>query len=833
MNTIHLLLHRTIPAQLVCRNNWQSSWRDWQKQFNNSKVMRKLTSRLSILFVLFLGSFSSLHAQTGGSVTGVITTPTGEPAVSVAVSIEGTALATRTDQQGRFTIGEVTAGRQKVTIVGKGYLPVTTEIVVGASGSTTLNLQLEVITGTVDVVASLREYHIDESSIATRINARLIDIPQSVQVFPNQLIEDRAILEGNELFRNVSGMNQNTYSAMTFRGFTQREILFNGTRGNPFGSLEGDVNNAGFSTSQIRLTNIQRVEVLKGPTAALYGSGEAGGLINYVTRKPREVVDAEVQFRGGSFGQKMINGELSGPVSQRLLARGAFYFEDRDGFRNNSGSRNSHGVGNLLFRASTNHRFSVEAELINQNLRGNRLRGVPVDAAGNFLTAIEWTASEPTDTIRMIARVLQLRGEHNLNRGWNIDYTLRYLEYENNDRYHEPRGLNAATANGRTMRREYRNFFRANDDWSFNFNAGKTAETSGFGRHTLLFGGEHIAQEHQFRSARARETEVSGGTVPAIDLFRPVYGLTDERNYRLSGFTVGTANAKRSGVYGQDQIVVNRYVQLLFSGRLDRYNDRGFSLVPLSYSDNILSGRSGLVIKPTENLSIYGSYATSFIRAPIFAQSPDANGPFGPETGDQVEVGIKSDLLERRLTITGAFFNIRKENILRPDPQLGPRGTNPNAVFAVGEARSRGLEFNLEGFITRRWYTAFNYALVDTQIISDPTSGLVGRPLPNAPRHTVGLFSRYNILEGTGIGLGLEGVSERFEPFAGIRADGYLIADLGLYQDLGTRARLQLQVTNLTNRRYAVSSLFAARVGNFPGQPRAVMLTFTWTPFRK
>ncbi|MFN0118918.1 MAG: TonB-dependent siderophore receptor [Blastocatellia bacterium] len=330
----------------------------------------------------------------------------------------------------------------------------------------------------------------------------------SVQVFPNQLIEDRAVLEGHELFRNVSGLNHNVYSAMSFRGFTQREILYNGMRGNPFGSLEGDVNNAGFSTSQIRLTNIQRVEVLKGPASSLYGSTEVGGLINYVTKKPKEVLDGELQVRFGSFNQKFVNGEMTGPVltklGGKLLARGAFYYEDRGSFRNNAGSENSHGAANLLYRANDNHRFSLEAEYINQFLPGNRLRGVPVDASGKFLTSTKWSANEPTDSIKMVARVLQLRGEHNLRRGWNADYTFRYLDYENNDRYHEARGFNAATATGRTVRREFRNFFRWNDDWSLNGNVSKVAQSNGFGTHTLLFGVEHVAQDHAFRSARAR-----------------------------------------------------------------------------------------------------------------------------------------------------------------------------------------------------------------------------------------------------------------------------------------------------------------------------------------
>ncbi len=784
------------------------------------------------LVVTLLLFSAVLHAQTAGSLSGRITAD-GVPAAGINIKLETTSDETVTNANGQFTLANVAAGNYTLVISGGGFVPQKREVEIKAGQATTQDVRLEKITASIDVVASLKEYHLEESSIATRTNVRLIDLPQSVQVFPNQLIEDRAILEGNELFRNVSGLNQNVYSAMTFRGFTQREILYNGTRGNPFGSLEGDVNNAGFSTSQIRLTNIQRVEVLKGPASSLYGSTEVGGLINYVTKKPKEAVDGEMQVRFGSFNQKMVNGEFTGPITDKLLARGAFYFEDRDSFRNNAGSTNSHAVGNLLYKANDNHRFSAEYEFINQRLPGNRLRGVPVDASGNFLTSTKWSANEPTDFIKLIARVLQLRGEHNLAHGWNAEYTFRYLEYENNDKYHEARGLNAATATGRTMRREFRNFFRWNNDWSLNGNVSKVANSRGFGTHTLLLGVEHIAQDHAFRQARAREREVGGGTVPALDIFNPIYGVTNERNYTLNAFATSTANTKRTGFYAQDQIVMNRFVQFLLSGRVDRYDDKGFAVVPLKYEDTALSGRAGVVIKPVEQVSVYASYANSFIRAPIFSQAPQANGPFNPETGEQVEVGVKTELINRRLFVSGAFFQINKENILRPDPLLGPGGNNANALLSVGKARSRGFEFNVEGFLTRRWYTAFNYANVNTRILNDNIASLIGRPLANAPKHTTGWFTRYNFLEGTGVGFGLEKASERVEPFAGIRANGYTIADVSFYQELTSRARLQLQITNVTDKKYAVSSLFAARVGNFPGQPRTVMLTFAWTPFRK
>jgi iron complex outermembrane recepter protein len=733
---------------------------------------------------------------------------------------------------GEYTLDGIAPGEVTIEVSGGKYVPQQRALTVRAGQQAPEDFRLSPLSASIDVVESLREYHLEETSLATRTLTRLIDVPQSVQVYPNQLIEDRAILEGNELFRNVSGINQSTYSAMVFRGFTQREILYNGARGNPFGSLEGDVNNAGFSTSQIRLTNIQRVEVLKGPTSALYGAGEPGGLINYVTKQPKEVIDGELQVRLGSFNQKYANGDFGGPIGKRLFARGAFYMEDRDTFRTNSGSTNSHAVANLLYKLNDRHRLSAEGEFLNQTLGGQRLRGVPVNAVGTFLTNIQWSANEPSDKIKMIGRVLQLRGDHNFRNGWDASFTFRYLEFENNDKYHEPRGLNAATATGQTMRREFRNYFRSNDDWSIVGNASRSVKTGSLS-HRLVIGFERFDQDHLFRSARTREVEVGGGQVLSLDLFRPVYGATDPSTYRLSPFVTSTANTSRTGFYGQDQIAINRYVQALVSGRVDRYKDKGFSGVPLSYEGTTLSGRAGLVVKPVEPVSFYGSVANSVTRAPLFSQAPSANGPFKPETGRQGEVGVKSEWFNRRVFLTGAFFHLNKSNILRPDPALGPQGNNANALLAVGQARSRGVEFNVEGFLTSRLYTTFNYAFVSTRILKDNVAAVVGKPLANAPQHTAGLFARYNFLKRTGIGFGLESLSERVEPFAGIRADGYAIADVAIYQEFNAWSRLQFQVTNVANSTYSASSLFAARAGNIPGQPRALIVTLTVNPFRR
>jgi iron complex outermembrane receptor protein len=279
-------------------------------------------------------------------------------------------------------------------------------------------------------------------------------------------------------------------------------------------------------------------------------------------------------------------------------------------------------------------------------------------------------------------------------------------------------------------------------------------------------------------------------------------------------------------------VTLNRFVQFTLSGRIDHYNDEGFSFGDLTADDTAYTGRAGVVIKPIEQLSLFGNFANSFVRPGILYQTPAANGPFEPETGDQFEFGAKTEILNRRLNVTASAFRIRKDNILRPDPNLGPSGTNVNAVLAVGGATSRGLELNLEGFLTRAWYLSSNYTYLDTRITGDVVRSLIGQPLPNAAPHTFGVFTRYDFLSNTGVSVGIEAVDDRVEPFAGIRAPGYAIADLGAYRRLSENARLQVMVTNVFDRKYAVTSLFAARAGNFPGQPRAVTVTLAFNPFR-
>ncbi len=727
--------------------------------------------------------------------------PAGSPVSGLTVQLATSSVIT--DTSGNFKLTGLKSGPAVLTASGLGYIPLELRVEVPC---TSLTLKLETIQTTIEVRAPSTDFLATSSVSIAKSPTALIDLPQAAQVIPKALLEDRNIQDIKDLYRNISGVTDSTYSAMTMRGFTQREVLFNGVRGNPYGSLDNDINDAGFSTSQGRLTNIEFVEVLKGPAAVLFGGGEAGGVINFVTRKPRNTPAAEASFRTGSYAQRGGHGEVTGPLprSRNLFYRAAIYGEERRIFRYNSGSENIHLATGLSWRAAESTTLGFEYEYIDQNLLAHRLRGIPTNASGAWLTNRDWTASEPSDRSQLQARIFQTRLDHAFTPLFRTDVTFRFLNYDRPEAYHEPRGI---LADG-TMRREYRDQFRGNSDVSLTANFYRR-----IARNNLTFGAEFVRQDWLGRYGAAATTPLS--------LTAPLYGRSTIPT--IGSFTRQTVLSNRQGYFIQDQIEITPRLQVLLGGRLERFTDDGRAGdLPLRSELTALTGRAAAVYRLIQNLSLFASYSNSFNRAPSLAQTPLANGPHSPELGRQFETGLKHELAQGRVLLNASWFHITKRNVLRPDPNFGPQGSNFAAVFAIGRVRNQGLELDITGKLTNTLSLIANYAFLDSEILADRfTPSAVGRPLPNAARHSGGLFLRYDFTRTrTSLHLGSELRGRRYEPYAGILAGGYATLDVGLFQKIGKRLEFRAQLDNATDRFYATASLFVARAGNIPGAPR-------------
>lgn len=572
--------------------------------------------------VLCLAAAVAAHAQEVGTIQGQVLSEAGEfPVARARVLVADTTRDALTDAEGRFVIVQVPTGTRIVVVIRDGYAPLSQSVTVPARDTLTLDIRLPAaptLAQEVTVTGRLSDY-VDSSARAARTSAPLIDVPQAIAVLPAPLIEDIGALDTKDLYKHVSGVSDSPYSSTVVRGFTQREVLVNGIRGNPYGSLEGDVNISGFSTSQFRLTNIERVEVLKGPSSVLYGAGEPGGIINYVTKKPREEFDAHVTIGTGSYHQGLGEAEVTGPANaaRTLRYRGAIYFEDRDSFRLNANTRNVHAAGALTWKPSARSAFGFEYEYIDQTNSAHRLRGVPVNAAGDFLADYRWTATEPGDFTDLNAHVFQVALNQALPGGRALDSTFRYLAYDRRENYHEPRGITG----GVVMQREFRDQLRTNDDWSWSIGLSSPTNLGRGGRHDFTVGADVTHQDHLFHFATARQQN-AGGPVPPLSLASPVYGAVNIARYGLTParFSDDTADTMRAGTYVQDLITLGPRWNVLLGGRVDRYDDTGTTAgKPLAGEDTAVTGRAGLVFKPHRQVSLYGSVANGFNRAAVLS----------------------------------------------------------------------------------------------------------------------------------------------------------------------------------------------------------------------
>lgn len=755
--------------------------------------------------LLALVATALAYAQT--NIHGLITGPDNKPIADITITANPGNHQTKSAPIGEFTL-VVPAGQYLLTATGRGYLPAQQEVSAGER----ITLKLNTLQTAVDVREPADDFLATASVSISKSPEAILNSPYAIQVLPKALFDDRAVQDVKSLYRNVSGLTDSAYSAMTFRGFTQREVLFNGVRGNPYGSLENDINDAGFSTSQGRLSNVEFVEVLKGPAAVLFGAGEAGGVVNFVTKKPRNVHSVEAGFRTGSFAQKGGSIDLSGPINKKLYYRAAWFQEDRRLFRYNARNENSHLATGLAWRPKDTTSLSLDYEYIDQYLPGQRLRGIPINAAGTFLTAREWSAAEPSDSSALQARTFQTRLDHAFTPATRVDTTFRFLNSDRPELYHEPRGINA---DGRTMRREFRNQFRANNDASLTTNAYHLSA-----RHSVVYGYEMVRQDWSGRYGTARERS-RGGPVPDIDMLAPIYSRTSGALYPLT-FTAQQITSTRNGFFAQDQITITPRFQVLLGGRVERISDVGTAPMPLDFSATAVTGRAGAVYRAMANLSLFGSVSNSFNRAPALAQTPLANGPHDPETGLQFEGGAKTELARRRVLMTGTLFRIRKNNVLRPDPAFGPNGDNFAAVLPVGRVVNQGIELDATGRVTRDLSIITNYAFLDSNIQADRfTPSAVGAPMPNAVRHSFGLHTRYEIRKTrTALTFGGEARGRFFEPYAGTRAPGYNVWDIGVFQRVHRNVELRATLENIADRVYGTALLFAARAGNMPGAPR-------------
>ena len=637
-------------------------------------------------------------------------------------------------------------------------------------------------------------YVVPNATTATRTDTPLDEIPQSIQVIPQEVLEDQQVIRLNDALRNASGVVSSALDQrgerFIIRGFEGSSILRDGFR-----LTNGSFGNAGFQ----ELANIQQIEVLNGPAAILAGALEPGGAINLVTEQPLSEPFYELSLRAGNRELIEPSIDISGPLTDdgRLLYRLNALYRNEDYHRDFDVPIERFFIAPVISWAIGDRTdLNVNLEYSNED-RPADFGGLP--AIGDRVADVPFDriTGEPDDDASNEILQVGYQFEHRFSESWRIRNSFRYVSFD-------PEFVSNITAQ---VNEDTGDLFRvwlqnAQPTDSYELQTNVVGEfATGPLDHTLLAGVDLYRRDADtFR-------RIDSTPQPQFNIFDPTYGLTSRPdNFDEPPPKTLEIRTDNLGLYVQDQITLLDNVFLLAGIRYDTVTEDSENLeldTRDSQSDDAFTPRIGLVYQPIEDLSLYTSYSTSFTPN---SETTISGELLEPERGRQFEIGARAELLEGRLSANLALFNITKRNVATADPD-----SPPGQFFAVatGEQRSQGIELDVIGEILPGWNLAANYAYTDADITED-NSGLEDNRVFGVPEHNINLWTNYEIqrgnLAGLGFGIGFNYLSDRFgDNDNSYRLEDYFLTSAAIsYQRDNWRAAINIR--NLFDVDYIDSS---------------------------
>jgi catecholate siderophore receptor len=749
------------------------------------------------------GPASADSSPTRLIIRGTVVDSTGAAILDAPVSVWTPAgeRTSTTNAEGRFVFEGVPAGNVRISVAAPGFAPV--QLAPRGDGKP-LRIVLRPAGRAEQVTVRGSGVTVDRITSATRTSTPLRDVPQSVTVVTRTLMADQGMRGMADVLRFVPGV-----------GVGQGE----GNRDQPI--FRGNSSTSDFFVDGIRddvqyirdVYNVERVEALKGPNAMTFGRGGVGGVINRVSRQADWSRTRELAVEGGAWNARRVTADVGQPIGG-VAARVTALYENSDSYRDGV-FLERYGVNpTFAFRLGADTTLRAGYERFHDDRTADRgissFAGRPVAAdPSQFFGNAD--LSRATVTVDSLAAQI----EHRVGPSLVLRNNARYATY---DKFYQnvfPGAVNAAgthvSLSAYNNGTDRRNLFNQTDaEWS--------VRTGGMA-HTILLGAEvgrqvtdNLRRTGYFPSLGPSVTTVSAPlaaptTALAMD-FRP--SATDADNHGL---------ATVASVYAQDQVALTRHVQALVGVRYDRFtmdfrNNR--TAAELTSTDGVVSPRFGLVLKPSEPVSLYASYTRSFLpRAgeQLSSLSP-TNRALEPEDFRNYEAGAKWDLASG-LSLSGAVYRLERGNVAVADP------VDPTVSHLVDGQRTRGVELGASGALTNSWTLVAGYAYQDGAITRSlsPTA-LEGARLAQVPEHSFSLWNRYELSRTWGVGLG---VIHRGESFTStdntVVLPAFTRVDAAVFGTFG-RFHGQVNLENLLDEDYFAYAHSNTNIT--PGSPRAI-----------
>lgn len=721
----------------------------------------------------------------------------GIPGADISASGKGLPSASAvSDRNGEFSLA-LDPGEYQVRVMAEGFSEITDNVSLMANAQP-VEIVLPVAASSA-IVTITDAYGVSTINSATKTLTPLRDIPQSISVVTKEQIRDQSMSSVSDVVSYVPGITshqgENNRDQLVIRGnSTSADFFLNGVR--------DDVQ------YYRDLYNVERVEALKGPNSMMFGRGGGGGVINRVTKEAGFSSVREITLQGGSFGNKRFSGDFDQPLGNKVALR-------LDGVYENSGSFRDH-VDLERYGVNPTATFIVGAKtavkLSYEYFHDGRVadRGIPSFHGRPVDVGIETFFGNPTNSrVRASVNLASVNIDHQAGR-FNIRNRTMFGDY---DRFYQNYVPGAVTADKNFVSiSSYNNATKRNNlfnqtDVTFSVSTGRV-------QHNFLAGSEFGRQlTDNFRNTGFFNNSTTTILAP---LSNPV--INTPITYRQNATDADNHIRTNLGAtYVQDQIEINRYLQVVTGVRFD-YFDLQFrsnrSGLELRRIDRLVSPRAGVIVKPVTALSIYANYGVAYLPSSgdQFSQLTSITQQAKPEKFNNYEFGAKWDV-RRNFSLTTALYRQDRTNTRATDPN------DPTRILQTGSQRTNGYELGLNGFVTSKWSIAGGYAYQDAFISSATVSAVKGAQVALVPHHTFSLWNNYKVLPRLALGLGIIHRSDMFAAVDNaVVLPGYTRADAAAFFSITEKWRLQANLQNLFDRQYYLNADGNNNIS--PGAPR-------------
>jgi iron complex outermembrane receptor protein len=732
--------------------------------------------------ISFVFTFLTTFAQQNGKIKGTITTSDGEKAAGVNIILKNSKYWAVSDENGNFDFNRVKPNTYTLQVSLTGYETLESEVIIAESEITTVNLQLKVSNKELQevVVNSKKSILSKKTDYVARMPLTNLENPQVYNVIHKELLLEQVSVDIKSAVQNSPGAVPVTYPsggvAVTFRGFTTGINARNG--------METSTNR-----SSTDLANVERIEVLKGPSGTLFGStiSSFGGVVNLVTKKPFETTATEVSYTTGSFNLNRFTADVNTPLNEEktVLFRINAAVNREKSFLDYGFNNTIAVTPSLTFKANEKLTFNIDAEYISSN--NTRRTYHRYDAASGITNPgdlkIDYKKSLFYDDndAKTSANKVFAQAEYQISENWKSTTLFSFMG-ENVDRSYQTYTLwlnpyQAARRVG-NWGPIYDNYTNVQQNINGQFATGSI-------KHKLLVGANYSFNKSGFSSGATAYID----TIDVRTPFDPMRRKTVDAVLKQTAYPVTTN--KTFSVYASDVINFTERLSAMLSLRLDNYKLDTVEGTE-GYNQTALSPKLGLVYQVVKDqVSIFGNYMNGFQNSPPATQPDATRLILDPVYAVQYEAGVKVEAFNKKLSTTLSYYNIKIDNAVQYD--------NNGFAYQNGEQVSKGFDFELIANPIKGFNIIAGYAF------NDNTIPATGKKAVGAPENVANFWTTYtlqNTVKGLGAGFGINyvGKSYMFDDNV-FYIPSYTTANATVFYDQPTW-RVGLKFNNLSNEKY-------------------------------